>query len=212
MESLKGRPVNSKPPPELRLDAGRRPPDKGTMPASLPADSSRRAMLVTGLADHVLAHGLATASLRSLAQAANTSDRMLLYYFTDKADLLAAILAEIAARLTRQLQAITSPGPLPPEPLRQRLTQRLLAPDLWPYMKLWLEIAAGAAAGDPLLRSVGEELARGFLAWGAAQLALPPEADRATEAARLLIAVEGSVLLSALGLGEDVALTLKQAD
>jgi hypothetical protein len=79
-------------------------------------------------------------------------------------------------------------------------------------MKLWLEIAAGAAAGDPLLRSVGEELARGFLAWGAAQLALPPEADRATEAARLLIAVEGSVLLSALGLGEDVALTLKQAD
>ena len=37
----------------------------------------RRALLLGKLADHVLAHGLSASSLRPLAKAAGTSDRML---------------------------------------------------------------------------------------------------------------------------------------
>ena len=41
------------------------------------------------LAGHVLAHGLGEASLRPLAKAAGTSDRMLLYHFGTKEALIA---------------------------------------------------------------------------------------------------------------------------
>ena len=46
--------------------------------------SDKRAALIDKLADHVLADGLLHASLRPLAKAVGTSDRMLLYYFKDK--------------------------------------------------------------------------------------------------------------------------------
>ena len=69
----------------------------------------RRSVIVDRLADHVLAHGLVSASLRPLAKAAGTSDRMLLYYFADKSELLAATLQRIAERspaTTEELAAI----------------------------------------------------------------------------------------------------------
>ena len=64
------------------------------------------------MADHLLAAGLTGVNLRALAAAAGTSDRMLLYYFTDKDELLAATLACIAARLTAKLDAAVTAGDL----------------------------------------------------------------------------------------------------
>jgi AcrR family transcriptional regulator len=48
------------------------------------ASDDRLSLLLDRLADYVLAHGLTASSLRPLARAAGTSDRMLLYYFADK--------------------------------------------------------------------------------------------------------------------------------
>lgn len=48
---------------------------------------TRRQAALERMADHVLAAGLRGASLRPLAQVAGTSDRMLLYYFTNKGEL-----------------------------------------------------------------------------------------------------------------------------
>jgi AcrR family transcriptional regulator len=106
----------------------------------------RHAVLVGALADHVLAHGLSASSLRPLAKAAGVSDRMLLYYFKDKAEVMAASLALIAQRLTVILDAAAG-APVPLAALRARLAPVLLADALWPYMRLWLEMAALAAQG-----------------------------------------------------------------
>ena len=57
----------------------------------------RRDALIDRLADHMLAIGIGASSLRTLAKAAGTSDRMLLYYFRDKDELVAATLERIAA-------------------------------------------------------------------------------------------------------------------
>ena len=65
--------------------------------------------LIEKLADHMLAHGLIGSSLRPLAKAAGTSDRMLLYYFRDKEELLAATSQLIAARMTMMLAARQAP-------------------------------------------------------------------------------------------------------
>src|SRR5271154_452143 len=72
----------------------------------------RREAAIEPMADHVLSEGLAAATLRPLAAAAGTSDRMLLYYFADKDELLTATLARIATRMTAQLDHAIPIGPL----------------------------------------------------------------------------------------------------
>ena len=69
---------------------------------------------------------------------------------------------------------------------------------------MWLEMASLAALGDPVFRAVGEQLGRGFLAWGAAQLDSANDAAREVEAAHLLVAIEGALVLRSIGL-DDVA-------
>ncbi len=164
----------------------------------------RRAALLDRLADHVLHEGLSASSLRPLAQAAGISDRMLLYYFKDKAEVIEAVLIHIAARLTALLGAQTNPTKLPLEALRLHLWGALKTDALWPYMRLWLEIASLAARGDPLFQTVGQSIGRGFLAWGAGQLDCATEAQRERDAARLLVTIEGLALLKAIGM-EDVS-------
>lgn len=163
-------------------------------------NDDRRAAILERLADHMLAQGLSASSLRPLAKAAGTSDRMLLYYFTDKDELVAATLAVVAARLTALLVARTGP-PLPYEILLPHLAAMLLDDALWPYMRLWLELASMAAGGDPLAKRVGGELGRGFLMWNMALLDAPEEA-RMAQAAKLLVTIEGLVLLKSLGLDD----------
>ncbi|MDQ6641120.1 MAG: TetR/AcrR family transcriptional regulator [Actinomycetota bacterium] len=54
--------------------------------------TERREQLAEQATDYVLEHGLLGLSLRPLAAALGTSDRMLLYHFRDKDDLVATVL------------------------------------------------------------------------------------------------------------------------
>ncbi len=173
--------------------------------AAAPPDfASRRAVLLEQIADHLLAHGLGGTSLRPLARATGTSDRMLLYYFKDKAELIEAALAVVAARLQALLPAPDAAPPAHVEAVAQRLGTALLGEAHWPYMRLWLEIASRAAAGDAACRAAGAAIGRHFHGWGAAQLtpAAPGEPASAHDSARLLLLIEGAVLLKALGLAD----------
>jgi AcrR family transcriptional regulator len=168
---------------------------------------ARRAAIVDRLADHVLAHGLVASSLRPLAKAAGTSDRMLLYYFADKAEIIGATLSRIAERMTVALAAHTAARPMPFDDLQAHLSAIVLRPEFWPYMCVWLELASRAGRGDPLYAPVAAQIGQGFLGWGATQLDAPDETTRARDAARLLVIIEGMVLVKAIGLGETVALS-----
>jgi AcrR family transcriptional regulator len=163
---------------------------------------NRRAVILELLADHVLAAGISASSLRPLAKAAKVSDRMLLYYFADKAELIAATLERVSERLVVLLETRTARKPMPLDQLRQTLAVIVLADDLWPYMRLWLDVASLAAYGDPVFKTIGERIARGFLAWGEAQLASPTKAQQEIDAALLLVNIEGMVLLKSVGLGD----------
>jgi AcrR family transcriptional regulator len=164
----------------------------------------RRDAIVEHLADFVLDHGLDAANLRAMARACGTSDRMLLYYFPDKERLLAAVFERIAGRITAMMDAAAPPQPLPPAALRDALVPLLLDQGVWPYMRVWLAMASRAAHGDPLCRTVGEQLGRGFLAWAKAHVEEPDEASRDREAGKILTVIEGLVLLKALGLNDVV--------
>jgi AcrR family transcriptional regulator len=166
------------------------------------ASEDRRAVLLERLADFILAEGLSAASLRPLAKAARTSDRMLLYYFEDKAEVMAATLEVVFARLVAMLEHETSKMLLPLDQLRVALGTIIFADNLWPYMQLWLEIAGQSARGDPLYRAIGERIARGFYHWGAAQLESANAEQHEVDAARLLVSIEGMVILRSVGLDD----------
>ena len=166
---------------------------------------TKRADIIERLTAYVLAQGLSASSLRPLAKAAGTSDRMLLYYFPDKPALIAAVLEEVAARMITLLEAVKAPEPVPAEVLEARLLPMVLDPAVWPFMQLWLEMAAQAARGDEACARVGEGIARGFVAWLEAQLDLADASSRSAAALRLLMTIEGGVLLKSLGLGEGIA-------
>src|SRR6202034_1512844 len=90
--------------------------------------SDRRQAAIERMADHLLLEGLGAATLRPLAAAAGTSDRMLLYYFADKDDLLSATLHRLAARMTAQLDEAIPIGRLRSFPVLLEEVWAALAP------------------------------------------------------------------------------------
>lgn len=153
------------------------------------------------MADHLLAYGLEGASLRPLAAAAGTSDRMLLYYFADKDELLRETLAHVAARMSGLLEQAGAGDPKPYAALLAEVAGAIRTPAAQPYMHLWLDLAAAAARGREPHRSVAGGIADGFLAWLAQRLLVADEADREWQAALLLATVDGLALLDAVDRG-----------
>lgn len=169
----------------------------------------KRHTLLQQLSDYVLDKGLMEASLRPMAKAVGTSDRMLLYYFSDKSELLNAVFDHLILRMADLLDAKALLEPLPADQLSAHILQTLRTPELEPYMHLWLQMAAHAVGGDTACRAGGERIGRVLLAWTAAQIAAPSDAVRKHDAALLLVLVEGSVLLSSLGLADIAELGLQ---
>lgn len=161
---------------------------------------ARREAAIEHMADHLLATGMAGASLRPLAAAAGTSDRMLLYYFADRDELLAAVLERIAARLIAMLDGALPPGVrLAYTPLLAAVWAAVGSPLLRPYMRLWLELAAGSARGRFPDQTVAAAIMAGFVDWTGDHLETAEGADHDAEAALLLATVEGLLFLDAVG-------------
>ncbi|MGY1840180.1 MULTISPECIES: TetR/AcrR family transcriptional regulator [unclassified Modestobacter] len=76
------------------------------------ADPARRAALLSDVLDHLHEHGVADLSLEPLARAIGTSKRMLLYYFGDRATLVAEVLAASRPDVARMFAAVRGPADL----------------------------------------------------------------------------------------------------
>lgn len=70
------------------------------------ARQERRGVLAEAATDYVLEHGLIGLSLRPLAAALGTSDRMLLYHFADKDDLVVTVLGTSNERSIAHLRSL----------------------------------------------------------------------------------------------------------
>ena len=162
----------------------------------------RREAAIERMADHVLSEGLGAATLRPLAAAAGTSDRMLLYYFADKDELLTATLDRIAARMIAQLD-----DAIPVEPsksfavLLDQVWATMASASLQPFMHLWLDLASGAARGLQPHRNVAGDIADGFLAWVTVRLQPESESGPPVLATLFLASIEGMYLLKSIGRG-----------
>jgi AcrR family transcriptional regulator len=72
-------------------------------------EESRRDALLADCTDHVLAEGLIGLSLRPLAAAVGTSDRMLIYHFGNRDGLVAAVIDESTNRSVAYLEGLPAP-------------------------------------------------------------------------------------------------------
>ncbi len=151
--------------------------------------------LLPKLAAHVLEHGLGGASLRPLAKAAETSDRMLIYHFGNKESLIADLLEYIAGLYSAGLDAMM--GDERPTS-RQDVVARILAqgrnPMMEPFLVLWWEIVAGAARGNPAHKAAAEAMMDRLLDWLETQMPFD-DPDPKGGARYLMTLIEGSLML-----------------
>lgn len=115
------------------------------------AGVGRREELLEGATDHVLGTGLIGLSLRPLADALGTSDRMLVYHFGSRAELVTAI---IDAANERSIAALSA---LPPAAgVREgvlSLWNAYLTEPLQACERLYLQAAASGLLGEEPYRS-----------------------------------------------------------
>lgn len=154
----------------------------------------KRAEIVERLARHVVRAGLGDTGVRRLAAVAGCSDRMLLYYFEDKDEILTAVLTRIASGLAASLESILGTSPLPPARALGSIWSTLKQGMNADQLRLWLELSSRAGRGD---RSFGRAVARireDWVAWLSGILDVPEE-RKAPLATLLMAAVDGQVVL-----------------
>lgn len=160
----------------------------------------RRQAAIERMADYILSEGLGAATLRPLAAAAGTSDRMLLYYFADKDELITVTLHRIAERMTTQLDAIIPIAPSRPFSLLvEQVWSAMKSESLQPFMHVWLDLASGAARNLQPQREIAGEIIDGFLVWARGRLQPDADGEPSSSAPLFLAAVEGMYLLRAIG-------------
>jgi len=151
----------------------------------MPRETARRDELAQAATDYVLRHGLVGLSLRPLAAELGTSDRMLLYHFADKDDLVATVLRVSNDRSVAEITA------LPPSAgVRQAvldLWAAVTSPRLDRCQRMYVEAAALGLFGKEPYATVVREANAVWVAAVAGHLVAsgtPPE--RATRAVALL--------------------------
>lgn len=160
---------------------------------------SQRKIVVERLAGHMLEHGLARNSLRQLAAAAGLSDRMLLYYFSDKADIVWQSLTYITDGFISALDGAIPAERMTADALQAQALHLMRSPSVRPSMRLWLEIVVAAARNEtPFPALAASTLAR-FLGWMEQRLDIENQQERQETAALLLATIDGVALFDLLG-------------
>ena len=158
-----------------------------------------RETLLPKLASHVLEHGLGGASLRPLAKAAGTSDRMLMYHFGNKETLVSELLDYIASIYSSALEMSIGPDRATSrEQCFERLLEQGRQPGMQPFMVLWWEIVAGAAREIPGYRRAADRMMANQLAWLESQMPAD-DPDPAGGARYLMTLLEGTLMLETVG-------------
>jgi AcrR family transcriptional regulator len=121
----------------------------------LARNTQRRAEWTEAATDYVLEHGLIELSLRPLAAELGTSDRMLLYHFGSKDELVAAVLRASNERSTSHVRSMEPSADL--RSAVHNLWAAMLIPQIDRCTRLYVEAAAlGLLGKEPYVTVVRE--------------------------------------------------------
>ncbi|MCM3004801.1 TetR/AcrR family transcriptional regulator [Priestia koreensis] len=157
----------------------------------------RKQELVEGMASYILLNGIQSASLRNLAKATGTSDRMLLHYFKDKEELLTVVLSSISQKLILMLDN-TEIEKTSFSSVVTYLYRMMKEPEVSPYMKLWLELIAMASKKEDPFYSIAREICNSFYEFYRDVIQIENGLSKEQMTALALVVVEGIALLEAM--------------
>lgn len=152
-----------------------------------------RERLLAAVVEHLAEHGLADVSLRRLAEAVDTSHRMLIYHFGSMEGLLVEVVRAVEARQRALLASL--PLDDPAETARA-FWRTLTEPSLRAHERLFFELYAQAAQGRTGTTALLDGIVTDWLEPVAAiQRSLGHPPDVAQARARLGLAVARGLLL-----------------
>ena len=147
--------------------------------------------------------GLSQLTFGRLAKRLGISDRVVVYYFPTKDDLVKEVLLALGARLEAALATTTTTPASDHRQLVRTAWPLLARPEVDPIFALFFEAAGLAAAGRDPYRSVAPHLVNGWIAWAADRIDGTP-ARRRNEAAAAIATIDGLLILRQLA-GPDTA-------
>jgi AcrR family transcriptional regulator len=143
------------------------------------------------IANLLQARGVAQIPLREIAAELDTSDRMLLYYFGDKAALIDASVREVSNRFNAGLAAALRKQAYSPQELLSEMARLVISPKLAPMMHVWNDVAALGARGEEPYRAIAAGFVQNAIGWFDGKLSVPEGVKRRVIARLLLIIIEG---------------------
>ena len=154
----------------------------------------RRNEIVAAAATHLVAYGFQQSGLRAIARSVGISDRMIMYYFETKEDLISAALEQIGDSLASGMDAAVPQGNMTAGQLLQALSDTLRAEDVRSVMHLWFEIIGMAMRGEEPYR----QTAAGLLLRSEEQIRSKLRSDQKHKAREVLSTLEGGVMIDLL--------------
>lgn len=150
--------------------------------------------LLAGAIALVFEEGLGQLTFGRLARRLGISDRMVVYYFPNKNDLVAAVLAELGAQLQQTLAAAFAAPAAGYRAIVATAWPILARPAVDPVFALFFEAAGLAAAGREPYRSLVAQLVDAWIDWVAGLLE-GTAARRRAEAETAVAVIDGLLLL-----------------
>jgi AcrR family transcriptional regulator len=156
---------------------------------------TKRAAIASSLADIVLVDGLGELALRRAARHLGMSDRMLLYYFGAKSQIVIAVLACISLRQSSMLRADPTAPPASPDRVLNKAWSIVSDPVFVPFMRVWIEVVSRGTRGEPPYTTLGKRAISNWLSWIETRLDLPRGIARRQQAAAILTVLQGATFL-----------------
>ena len=153
--------------------------------------------ILAGALDAALDDGLSRLTFGRLAKRLGISDRIVVYYFPTKDDLIGEVLLAMGLRIQEVLAAAFTEPAEDHLALAKAAWPILARPELDPVFGLFFDANGLAAAGREPYRSLVSQLVEAWIEW-AATLLRGTDKQRRTEAETVIALIDGLLLLRQL--------------
>jgi AcrR family transcriptional regulator len=164
----------------------------------------KRNLLIEKTAKYILKNGLYNLSLRPLAVYLETSDRMILHYFTNKEELILSALEQILKDSIQLVKSQTGQR-MSVQDFIQQLPDLISNENYKQLFNVWLELATYQNSNIQLDKVYIESMVQMIREWITHSLDLKENDDRTGMVDFIFVMIEGMILLNAYGLGNVIS-------